>query len=94
MLIHIALIICCVLSVEWIIQFNFKSILVSLTESNNIRKKKEVSEYTSLSESTIRRDIQKGVLKSSNKTGRLLSNSAMIEKKLEDVIYFDFYEQL
>ena len=32
---------------------------------------KEVSEYTSLSESTIRRSIQKGVLKSSNKTGRL-----------------------
>ena len=30
MLIHIALIICCILSVEWIIQTNFKLILVSL----------------------------------------------------------------
>ena len=30
MLIHIALIICCMLSVEWIIQSNFKLILVSL----------------------------------------------------------------
>ena len=43
---------------------------------------KEVSEYTSLSESTIRRAIQKGVLKSSNKTGRLLFKVSSVDKWL------------
>ena len=43
---------------------------------------KEVSEYTSLSESTIRRAIQKGVLKSSNKTGRLLFKVSNIDRWL------------
>ena len=43
---------------------------------------KEVSKYTSLSESTIRRDIQKGVLKSSNKTGRLLFKVSSVDRWL------------
>ena len=43
---------------------------------------KEVSEYTSLSESTIRRAIQKGVLKSSNKTGRLLFKVSSVDRRL------------
>ena len=43
---------------------------------------KEVSEYTSLSESTIRRAIQKGVLKSSNKTGRLLFKVSSVDRWL------------
>ena len=43
---------------------------------------KEVSEYTSLSESTIRRSIQKGVLKSSNKTGRLLFKVSSVDRWL------------
>jgi len=43
---------------------------------------KEVSEYTSLSESTLRRAIQKGVLKSSNKTGRLLFKVSSVDRWL------------
>ena len=43
---------------------------------------KEVSEYTSLSESTIRRAIQKGVLKSSDKTGRLLFKVSSVDRWL------------
>ena len=43
---------------------------------------KEVSEYTSLSDSTIRRAIQKGVLKSSNKTGRLLFKVSSVDRWL------------
>ena len=47
---------------------------------------KEVSEYTSLSESTIRRAIQKGVLKSSNKTGRLLFKVSSVDRWLNGLV--------
>lgn len=35
---------------------------------------KEVCRYTSLSESTIRRNVRKGTLKASHRTGKLLFN--------------------
>ena len=44
---------------------------------------KEVSEYTSLSESTIRRAIQKGVLKSSNKTGSFVDLTVVSDVKVD-----------
>ena len=43
---------------------------------------RDVSEYTSVSESTIRRAIKKGVLKSSNKTGRLLFKVSDVDRWL------------
>jgi excisionase family DNA binding protein len=43
---------------------------------------KEVSDYTSLSESTIRRAIKKGVLKFSDKTGRLLFKVSSVDRWL------------
>ena len=45
---------------------------------------RDVSEYTSVSESTIRRAIKKGVLKSSNKTGRLLFKVSDVDRWLTD----------
>ena len=45
---------------------------------------REVAEYTSVSESTIRRAIKKGVLKSSNKTGRLLFKVSDVDRWLTD----------
>ena len=45
---------------------------------------KEVSEYTSVSESTIRRAIKKGVLKASDKTGRLLFKVSDVDRWLTD----------
>ena len=44
---------------------------------------RDVSEYTSVSESTIRRAIKKGVLKSSNKTGRLLFKVSDVDRWLK-----------
>ena len=44
---------------------------------------KGVVEYTSLSTSTIRRAIQKGELKASSKTGKLLFKVDWIQKWLE-----------
>ena len=43
---------------------------------------RDVTEYTSVSESTIRRAIKKGVLKSSNKTGRLLFKVSDVDRWL------------
>ena len=43
---------------------------------------RDVSEYTSVSECTIRRAIKKGVLKSSNKTGRLLFKVSDVDRWL------------
>jgi len=45
---------------------------------------KEVAEYTSVSESTIRRAIKKGVLKASDKTGRLLFKVSDVDRWLTD----------
>ena len=43
---------------------------------------REVSEYSSVSESTIRRAIKRGVLKSSNSTGRLLFKVSSVDRWL------------
>jgi len=45
---------------------------------------REVAEYTSVSESTIRRAIKKGVLKASDKTGRLLFKVSDVDSWLTD----------
>ena len=45
---------------------------------------RDVSEYTSVSESTIRRAIKKGVLKASDKTGRLLFKVSDVDRWLTD----------
>ena len=45
-------------------------------------KLKEVSDYTSISESTIRRAIVKGDLKSSKVTGRLLFKVSSVDRWL------------
>ena len=45
---------------------------------------REVSEYSSVSESTIRRAIKRGVLKSSNVTGRLLFKVSSVDKWLNN----------
>ena len=46
----------------------------------NIR---EVCDYTSVSESTIRRAVKKSVLKASNQTGRLLFKRINVDNWLE-----------
>ena len=45
---------------------------------------RDVSEYTSVSESTIRRAIKKGVLKASDKTGGLLFKVSDVDRWLTD----------
>ena len=45
---------------------------------------RKVSEYASVSESTIRRAIKRGVLKSSNVTGRLLFKVSSVDKWLNN----------
>ena len=45
---------------------------------------REVAEYTSVSESTIRRAIKKGVLKASDKTGGLLFKVSDVDRWLTD----------
>lgn len=45
---------------------------------------REVAEYTSVSESTIRRAIKKGVLKASDNTGRLLFKVSDVDSWLTD----------
>ena len=45
-------------------------------------KLKEVAEYTSVSESTIRRAIKKGVLKASHSTGKLLFKVSSVDRWL------------
>lgn len=46
--------------------------LIKTNHQNKWMNIREVSEYTSVSGSTIRRAIKRGVLKASNQTGRLL----------------------
>mgnify|MGYP005744787277 FL=1 len=43
---------------------------------------REVCEYASISESTVRREIKRGVLKASNQTGRLLFKVSNVDKWL------------
>ena len=43
---------------------------------------REVCEYASISESTVRRAIKKGFLKASNQTGRLLFKVSSVDKWL------------
>ena len=43
---------------------------------------REVCEYASISESTVRRAIKRGVLKASNQTGRLLFKVSNVDKWL------------
>lgn len=43
---------------------------------------KEVTEYTALSESTVRRNVAKGFLKASRKTGRLLLKKSNLDRWL------------
>ena len=45
---------------------------------------KELSSYTSLSDSTIRRAVKKGVLKASRKTGKLLFSIKDVNRWLND----------
>ena len=45
---------------------------------------REVAEYTSVSESTIRRTIMKGVLNASDKTGKLLFKVSDVDRWLTD----------
>jgi len=58
-----------------------KSLIIGKVNERRLTLKK-VSEYTSLLKSTIRRAIQKGVLKSSDKTGRLLFKVSSIDRWL------------
>ena len=44
---------------------------------------KEVTQYSNLSESTIRRAVKRGTLKSSNQTGRLLFKSTDVDNWLK-----------
>lgn len=58
-----------------------------MVKNNNIKDKwmdiQEASEYTGLSKSTIRRAIQKGQLKCSKSTGKLLFKRVAIDNWLE-----------
>ena len=58
--------------------------LIENKSDNKFLDMKHVINYTSLSQSTIRRAIQKGELKSSNRTGKLLFNINDIKKWLND----------
>lgn len=56
--------------------------LIESKSTNNFLDMKQVVNYTSLSQSTIRRAIQKGELKVSRKTGRLLFQMEDVKKWL------------
>ena len=58
-----------------------KSILKKLND-NNWLKIAEVIQYSSVSDSTIRRAVKKGVLKASQSTGRLLFKKSNVDKWL------------
>ena len=56
--------------------------LIKTNHHNKWMNIREVSEYTSVSGSTIRRAIKRGVLKASNQTGRLLFKRTDVDKWL------------
>ena len=58
-----------------------KSILKKVND-NNWRKIAEVIQYYSVSDSTTRRAVKKGVLKASQATGRLLFKKSNVDKWL------------
>ena len=58
-----------------------KSILKKVND-NNWLKIAEVIQYSSVSDSTIRRAVKKGVLKASQSTGRLLFKKSNVDKWL------------
>ncbi len=60
-----------------------KSLLVKKVETHYLDMR-QVENYTSLSQSTIRRAIQKGELKCSNKTGKLLFKKSALDKWLNN----------
>tara|TARA_Y100000816_G_scaffold86453_1_gene59524 strand:- start:43 stop:261 length:219 start_codon:yes stop_codon:yes gene_type:complete len=57
--------------------------LIKTNHHNKWMNIREVCEYTSVSESTIRRAIKRGVLKSSNQTGRLLFKKINVDNWLK-----------
>ena len=57
--------------------------LIKTNHHNKWMNIREVCEYTSVSESTIRRAIKRGVLKSSNQTGRLLFKRINVDNWLK-----------
>ena len=58
--------------------------MIKYIENNNWIDLKKVIQYTSLSASTIRRAVQKGKLKVSKKTGKLLFKVSWINNWLEE----------
>ena len=58
--------------------------LIQNKSSNHWMNIKGLSEYTSLSQSTIRRAVRKGVLKASNSTGRLLFKVSDVDRWLNN----------
>lgn len=67
------------------------AIMEKLDEIRNLMKSKvsdrwlnmsEICEYTGLSQSTIRRNVRKGILKTSNTTGKLLFRISSIDRWL------------
>ena len=54
--------------------------LIKTNYHNKWMNIREVCEYTSVSESTIRRAIKRGVLKVSNQTGKLLFKRINVDK--------------
>ena len=56
--------------------------MIKNKSSNRWMDIREVSEYTSLSNSTIRRAIQRGILKASNSTGKLLFKVSNVDRWL------------
>ena len=58
--------------------------LIQNKSSNHWMNIKGLSEYTSLSQSTIRRAVRKGVLKASTSTGRLLFKVSDVDRWLNN----------
>ena len=56
--------------------------LIESKSNNKFLDMKQVINYTSLSQSTIRRAIQRGELKCSNRTGKLLFNVNDVDRWL------------
>tara|TARA_B100000424_G_scaffold206883_1_gene164051 strand:- start:174 stop:392 length:219 start_codon:yes stop_codon:yes gene_type:complete len=57
--------------------------LIKTNHHNKWMNIREVCDYTSVSESTIRRAVKKSVLKASNQTGRLLFKRINVDNWLE-----------
>ena len=57
--------------------------LIKTNHHNKLMNIREVCDYTSVSESTIRRAVKKSVLKASNQTGRLLFKRINVDNWLE-----------